>query len=158
MIPVGATNEATLEAYLHEHIPISSAMGITVAAAGPSGVRLWVPLGPNINHRSTVFGGSAAAAAILAGWALLHTLLQREGHGSRIVIQNSSIDYRLPIEGDFEAIAPAPSEEDWSRFERTLRRRGRARIELTVTLDYAGGIVGTVRGAYVVLPLDAERP
>jgi thioesterase domain-containing protein len=157
MSPAAATNEATLEAYLHEHIPISSAMGITVAAAAASAVHLRVPLAPNINHRSTVFGGSAAAAAILAGWALLHTLLQHEGHGSRIVIQNSSIDYRLPIDGDFEAIASAPAEEDWSRFEKTLRRRGRGRIELTVTLEYAGGIAGTVRGAYVVLPLDAER-
>jgi len=57
-----------LQDYLHEHIPISSAMGVRVVACDESGVRLTAPLYPNINHRATVFGGSASAVAILAAW------------------------------------------------------------------------------------------
>ena len=49
-----------VEQYLHRHIPLSAAMGIRVRLATPHRVELWAPLAPNINHQSTVFGGSAA--------------------------------------------------------------------------------------------------
>jgi thioesterase domain-containing protein len=148
---------AHLEAYLHEHIPISAAMGVRVKAAADDEVRLQAPLDRNINHRSTVFGGSAAAVAILAGWSLLHVRLGHSGHGSRIVIQRSSIDYTHPIEGDFEAVALAPRRTDWERFVRTLTRRGRGRIELVAELRRNGSKLGECTGTYVVLPPDTEE-
>ena len=55
-----------LEAYLHDRIPLSRAMAIAVVEAGPERVRLAAPLAPNINHRDTVFGGSAASLAMAA--------------------------------------------------------------------------------------------
>jgi thioesterase domain-containing protein len=58
-----------LEDYLHVHIPLSAAMQVAVVAVDASGVTLAAPLAPNINHRDTVFGGSASAVAILAAWA-----------------------------------------------------------------------------------------
>lgn len=145
-----------LERYLHLHIPISAAMGVQVVTASRDLVRLTAPLEPNINHRRTVFGGSAAAVGILAGWALLHVRLGHGGTVSRIVIQRGTIDYDLPIEGDFDAVAVAPDPDLWDRFTRTLTRRGRGRIDLDVELACAGVSVGRSRGAYVVLPLDAE--
>lgn len=141
-----------LERYLHEHIPISAAMGVQVADAEESAVRLHAPLDLNINHRSTVFGGSAAAIAILAGWSLLHLRLGFLGQASRIVIQRSSIDYEEPIDGDFDAIALAPGAEEWSRFMRMLERRGRGRIDIRIELRLRGERVGQCTGTYVVLP------
>ena len=67
-----------LERYLHEHIPLSKAMGVSVLSVGEEAVTLRAPLAPNINHRETVFGGSASALAILAAWSLLHTRLDRK--------------------------------------------------------------------------------
>ena len=55
-----------IQDYLHEHIPLSKAMGATVLKVDLSGVVLSAPLEPNINHRETVFGGSASSLAILA--------------------------------------------------------------------------------------------
>jgi thioesterase domain-containing protein len=55
-----------LQAYLHAHIPLSAAMQVSVDAVAADGVTLRAPLAPNINHRETVFGGSASAVAILA--------------------------------------------------------------------------------------------
>jgi thioesterase domain-containing protein len=52
-----------LEHYLHEHIPLSQDMGVEVVMADWNGVTLRAPLTPTINHRETVFGGSASAAA-----------------------------------------------------------------------------------------------
>jgi thioesterase domain-containing protein len=52
--------------YLHEHIPLSHAMGVEVVEADWHSVTLRAPLAPNINHRETVFGGSASAVGIVA--------------------------------------------------------------------------------------------
>jgi thioesterase domain-containing protein len=145
-------HEPELERYLHEHIPISAAMGIAVREAGATTVRLTAPLEPNINHRSTVFGGSASAVAILAGWAFLHLHVGPGVRGSRIVIQRSSIDFLLPIRGEFEAAAHPPPAADWDRFQRVLRSRGRARVDISVTLTSNGENVGQLQGTYVVVP------
>ena len=72
-------NAIDLERYLHEHIPLSKAMQVSVVSVDTDGVTLRAPLAPNINHQDTVFGGSASAVAILAGWSLLHTRLAAAG-------------------------------------------------------------------------------
>jgi len=42
-------------------------------------VLLTAPLAANINHRATVFGGSASAVAILAAWTYLYFVLKGTG-------------------------------------------------------------------------------
>lgn len=78
--------ESKLKRYLYTNIPLSEAMKVSVETATTDSVVLSAPLEPNINHKSTVFGGSASAVAILAAWSLVHLRLEREGHHSEIVI------------------------------------------------------------------------
>lgn len=151
------TDLAALEAYLHTHIPLSRAMEVAVVQADARGVRLRAPLGPNINHRDTVFGGSASALAILAGWTLIHTRLRDDAHPSRIVIQRNSIEYTRPLPGDFEAFCPAPAPESWERFLRSLHRRGRARIQVYAELYGEGKVAGSFQGSYVAFGERAAR-
>src|SRR3989344_2448014 len=66
-------------------------MEVTVVEASPHQVVLSAPLAPNINHRETVFGGSASAVAILAAWSMLHLRLSAEGLGSRLVVQRKGL-------------------------------------------------------------------
>jgi thioesterase domain-containing protein len=140
-----------LERYLHEYIPLTRAMAISVLALDDGGVVLGAPLAPNINHRETVFGGSAAALAILAGWALLHVRLRAQGREARLVIQRSTMEYLRPIAGDFTARAVPVRESHWSRFATTLERRGRARISLLAQLEQGGAAVGHFSGEFVAL-------
>ena len=84
-------------------------MQVTVLEASLQQVVLTAPLAPNINHRETVFGDSASAVAILAAWSMLHLGLTAEGLGSRLVIQRNTMDYLMPIDGSFTAVALAPS-------------------------------------------------
>ena len=79
-----------LEQYMHKHIPLSKAMAVSVVSVTDSAVTLQAPLEPNINHRETVFGGSASALAILAGWSLLHVRLRAAGIANRLVIQRNT--------------------------------------------------------------------
>jgi thioesterase domain-containing protein len=144
-----------VERYLHEHIPISQAMGITVARADPGGVELRAPLTPNINHRSTVFGGSAISVAILAAWTLVHlwTLdLHRLGR-YRVVITHSAMDYRAPIQDEFSAICIPPA-DTLDRFARTLERHRRAPVDLTARLISGDLHAGSFTGSYVAIRLD----
>lgn len=142
---------AALEAYLHEHIPISSAMGITVVHADVNGVALQAPLEPNVNHRSTAFGGSCASVAILAAWTLVHLRVRAASFEGRVVIQRGATDYLLPIHGPFVATCASPGEMAWDRFLRALHRRGQARIELEAVVTSEGAIVATFNGAYVAI-------
>jgi thioesterase domain-containing protein len=140
-----------LERYLHEHIPLTRAMAVTVRSLDASGVLLAAPLAPNINHRETVFGGSDVALAILAGWALLQLRLAAQGRDARLVIQRNTMEYVRPIAGDFTARAALVAEQHWGRFVGTLERRGRARITVLARLEHAGEDVGHFDGEFVAL-------
>jgi thioesterase domain-containing protein len=140
-----------LEHYLHRHIPISSSMGITVTAASSSAVELRAALAPNLNHRSTAFGGSVASLAVLAGWSLLRVGLDEITPVPQIVIQRSTIEYSAPIRADYDAICRRPSEERWGRFMNAFTRRGRGRLRLEVQVLCEGVEVGMLAGEYVAM-------
>lgn len=140
-----------VENYLHQHIPLSKSMEIKVRQVYENGVTLQAPLMPNINHRSTVFGGSVSALAILAGWTLVHVNLQALSIESRIVIQRNSMEYLQPIDGDFMAVCRFPAVEVWERFIKMLERKSKSRIELDVDVFGDEEKAGSFGGVYVVL-------
>lgn len=140
-----------LETYLHRHIPLSASMAVSVVSIAPDSVTLSAPLEPNINHRATVFGGSASAVAILSAWSLLHLRLTGEGVESRLVIQRNTMDYLAPITGRFTATARLAPDADWAGFTRMLARRGKARIAMHAVLEQDGRAVGRLTGEFVAL-------
>lgn len=140
-----------LEQYLHDHIPLSKAMQVEVLEARPDAVVLRAPLAPNINHRDTVFGGSACAVAILAAWSVLHLRLSGEGIPSRLVIQRNTMSYERPIAGPFTAEAALAADEAWDRFRRLFERRRKARITVASVLTYGGRVAGRLEGEFVAL-------
>ena len=144
------------EEYLHDHIPLSGAMGAVVLEAGPGGVVLEAPLAPNLNHRATAFGGSVSALAILAGWALVHLRLRDQGIRTRTVVQRSDVAYLKPVEAPFQARASVPVPDAWARFVKSLRRRGRGRGRVRVEVTSAGVGVATLDGDYVAFLFHEE--
>ena len=142
---------AELEAYLHERIPLSCAMQVSVLEVGEEHLRVGAPLAPNINHRRTVFGGSASAAAMLAAWGLLYVRLRREGRPARLVIQRSAMEFLQPIDDAFIATSRVASPDAWPRFLAALERKGRARIAVEVDLDCRGETVGRFQGEFVAV-------
>jgi thioesterase domain-containing protein len=141
----------SLQKYLHEHIPISKAMGVEVLEATVIGVKLYAPLYPNINHRETVFGGSASAVAILSAWSLLYLRLKIENINSRIVIQRSTMTYECPITDKFTASSVVRDPAAWFRFVTTLKRKNRARIGVNSILHCNDRKVGELEGDFVAL-------
>jgi thioesterase domain-containing protein len=140
-----------LQKYLHDHIPISAAIEVEVVEVGRDGVVLRAPLEPNINHRETVFGGSASAVAILAAWSLVHIRLREAGVRSRVVIQRNTQDHDLPIHGSFTARSFIDDPLRWDRFMKLLEKRGRARVAVSALLEFEGQVAGRFEGTFVAL-------
>ena len=140
-----------LQQYLHEHIPLSKAMSVKVVSVDLETVTLSAPLQPNINHRETVFGGSASALAILAAWCLIHTKLTSEGIVSRLVIHENTMSYDKPITGEFSAVSRLQNQELWPKFKTMLHRRGKARISVAADLIFQGEVTGRFAGEFVAL-------
>ena len=142
---------AEMEAYLHSNIPLSAAMGVRVKIATPKRVLLFAPLGPNINHHQTVFGGSGVVLATLSAWTLLHVRLVDAHVDAQLVIQRSSMEYQRPIVGDFEAQCAFEDDSAWQRFLTMLNRRGRARMTLEAQLLHDSNEMGAFVGDFVAI-------
>ena len=126
-------------------------MRVEVLVATAAGVKLSAPLAPNINHRDTVFGGSASALAILSAWSLLYIRLQEENLSSRLVIQKSAMNYERPITAEFTAWSVIPDATIWLKFMNTLKRKSRARISVAAVLHCKEEEVGKFEGDFVAL-------
>jgi thioesterase domain-containing protein len=147
---------AELAQYLSDNIPLSNAMGVSVLQVADASITLQAPLAPNINHRHTVFGGSASALAILAGWALLHVRLRSEGIADRLVIQRNTMEYQQPIAGAFTARATLEHPDRWKQFTSMLVRKGKARVTVLAVLACMDQTVGRFSGQFVAFGMARE--
>lgn len=138
-----------LENFLRAHIPAVELLNLRIAECTPNRVVLNVPFDLNRNHKATVFGGSQALAATLAGWSLVHVALP-EAHGN-IVIQESNIRYLKPATGDLCVIARAQNDADWQPFQAAFGAKGKSRIWLQVDLLCGGETVSEFQGKFVAL-------
>ncbi len=136
--------------YLHEHIPLSRAMDVSVLEASAWRVELQAPLEPNINVHGTMFGGSTATLALLAAWSVLHLRLEAEGIANRLVIHRTEMEYLAPIEGTARALSRL-GEEGWAAFVHTLARRGRARLRVSAEVMFGDVVAGRLAGAFVAI-------
>jgi thioesterase domain-containing protein len=114
---------------------------------------LFAPLAPNINHRDTVFGGSASAVAILAAWSALYVRMRAEMRAGRIVIRRNKMSYERPIIADFTAKSEPPEAAAWTKAIATLGKGRPARVHVTATLECLGERVGVLEGEFVVMPV-----
>ncbi|MBF7730059.1 thioesterase domain-containing protein [Pseudomonas sp. N040] len=140
-----------LEALLHRDIPLSRAMQLRVDSWQDHELRLRLPLQPNCNLHSTMFGGSLYCGALLAGWGWLHLRLHEAGLHGALVIKDAQISYLLPVTGDALACCSAPADGAWEKFVATFARRGLARLQLnTRLLDPRGEVAVLFSGQFVL--------
>jgi thioesterase domain-containing protein len=134
---------------LHAKIPITRAMGVTVEDYDGERLVLSAPLGANVNHLGTAFGGSLNALAVLSGYGLLW--LELRDAGCHIVIRESSISYDRPVRGEIRAVCVRPEAEALAEFRQTFHDKGKARITLAATIEDEGVACVRFRGTFVAL-------
>lgn len=139
-----------LEAYMHQNIPLSLALGIQVNSASPQRIVLNAPFEQNINHKKTVFGGSLHAVATLACWSLVFINL-KDLTAFDIIITNSSVNYLLPVTSDFTVHCDIPEEATWNRFVRSLHLKGKGRIHLHAKIFQNGKLAVDYEGTFAAI-------
>lgn len=136
--------------HFYAKIPLSRQLGIQVISATRSKAVLSAPLAPNINHVSTVFGGSLYAVAALSCYALFQVLAQESGELSdQLVIQEGHIRYLAPVTSDFTVEATLASPGDDKAFLEAVRRLGKGRLSLVASVLCQGQVCANFSGTYV---------
>lgn len=132
-----------LQELIDREIVLAKAMGVVVESADDAGIVLRAPLPPNANHKGTAFGGSLYALAVLTGWAWLTRWVASSEIDADAVIQESSMQFLVPVKGDLRAVIVPPADADIDKFRKLLLRAGRGRIRLRVEM-HQGGKLATV--------------
>ncbi len=138
LVPASMSTQG-LEAFLHEKIPLTKAMGLHVAESNASRLVLEAPLEANRNHRGTAFGGSLHTLPTLACYAAVWTLLREAGIDGHVVVKRSAANYRQPVKGRLRAVCLRPPAALVAEFIADLRRHQKARMELTAVVEGTDG-------------------
>lgn len=131
-------------------IPVVSAMEVDIIDIGMRQIKLSAPLNTNINYEGTAFGGSLNTLCILSGYLLVHHLMISNGlEIDSLVIQDSQIKYKKPVNKNFFATATV-DEEEMNRFFKLLKRKntGRIKIQSSISISSSTGV-----GANISSPL-----
>tara|TARA_R100000687_G_scaffold65415_3_gene53878 strand:- start:37 stop:477 length:441 start_codon:yes stop_codon:yes gene_type:complete len=134
---------------VRDAIPLTRHLDFTFAGFDGLSLVVTAPLGPNHNDKGTFFAGSQSALLTLAGWGLTTLLAQQSGHPADVVAVETSLEYKLPLDGDLQ-ITASISEEDRERFAQRLSRRGKATLRIHAKgTDVDGKVVCLYQGLYL---------
>jgi thioesterase domain-containing protein len=123
-------------------------IGIIVESADDDAVVLRAPLAPNANYKGTAFGGSLYSVAVLTGWAWVTRYLAARGLAADAVIQESSVRFLSPVQGELRACTAAPPDAQIDKFRKMLQRAGRGRIRLRVEINYGETLAALFEGVF----------
>jgi thioesterase domain-containing protein len=137
-----------LQERIDREIVLAKPMGVVVESADASGIVLRAPLPPNANHKGTAFGGSLYALAVLTGWAWLTRYIASSEIDADAVIQESSMQFLVPVKGDLRAVILPPADADIDKFRKLLLRAGRSRIRLRVEMHQSGKLATVFDGLF----------
>jgi thioesterase domain-containing protein len=137
-----------LQALIDREIMLAKPMGIIVESADESAVVLRAPLAPNANHKGTAFGGSLYSIAVLTGWAWITRFLATRKLDAEAVIQESSMRFLAPVQGEMRASIQIPAEADIDKFKKMLARAERGRIRLQVTMHHGAKLAAVFDGLF----------
>lgn len=137
------------EAFFHQQIPLTRAMGVRVVKHDTTGFTLEAPVALNYNHLHTAFGGSINAVATLAGYGVLW--LELRAGAAHIVIRESSIRFLRPVRETIRATCSVPDQEQLQTFRARLAAKGKARLTLEVRVEENGATAAEFTGTFVAL-------
>lgn len=140
--------------YLHDHIPISRAMGVEVLHWNGGGLSIASPLGPNINHRNSAFGGSISSLLLFTAWSQVWAMVGSWGVSGTIVVKESTTRFLKPVTEAYMATISAPTAQEQEKLLAMYERFGRCRIHLGPQLFHRSGVtevLAEMDGEFVVL-------
>ena len=145
------TTPAEMTEWLHRTVPLSSAMEVRVLRLEEGAATLTMPLGPNINHMGTAFGGSLNALGLLTAAAAVLTRLRPAGYEHLLVVRHSEYDYHRPAASAPTAQAEFPDPQ-WAQIQPALEAGDLARLQIEAKITTQTQRVGTLKAHFTLLP------
>jgi thioesterase domain-containing protein len=139
---------AELEATIHQLIPLSVAMGVTVASFEDDLLMLEAPLAPNLNHQMSAFGGSLSALSALTGWGMIQLQIGRMQIIGNTVVGRSEAVFLRPVLKHLTCRCRLP--DDFATFQEKLLTRGKSSVSLITEMVEDGEITMTTSSQFVV--------
>ena len=137
-----------LQEIMHELIPMSRFMGVVVSEYKRDMLTLTAPLGKNINHQQSAFGGSIFALAALAGWGILQLKLRELDLDCNIVVSEAKAKFLKPIREDL--VCKAKLRHSHIQLLKGINKNGSAVVELDAEFLARGISAMTSRSTYHV--------
>ena len=139
-----------LEQCMHQLIPLSVAMELSVSHYDGNKLQLSAPLGPNINHQMTAFGGSLLSGCALVGWGLLQLQLGHMGRTGNVVVGEATSTFYAPVADFLRVESELPPHFDG--FKQDLLAKGVKSVQLDAHVfdGHAKQPAMTVSAKYVV--------
>ncbi len=141
---------AELQAYIENEIPITKAIGLRVEKLAGEHV-FSAPLAPNVNNKDTGFAGSLNAVVTLACWSIVHLHCLERGLDVDIVLKESQVRFRHPVQSNFIARALRPGSASIDQFDQVLRKKGISKLNLDGVIESDSKICVEFSGTYVAI-------
>lgn len=132
-----------------QQIPISDKMGIRINQYTGYQFECSAQLNPNLNPRNSMFAGSAFTLATLTGWGMSWLLMKERGLNADIVLADSRIRYRHPV--DQTPIATTSLNGISGDLDRLADGR-KARVVVNVTIFSGETPAVDFIGTYMLMP------
>lgn len=140
-----------LEEKLHNEIPMTKYMQLTLEELNENNLITKAPLKPNINDKGTGFAGSLNTIATISAWCVCYLEASKlDLENSMIAIIKSDISYRAPITKDFKCISYLPSEEQIKLFEKKLKEKNSSSLKIKGEIRENGKLCLDFEGVYVI--------
>ena len=136
---------------LREQIPLSQHMGFVQFNHDGESFSIEADLAPNHNDKGTAFAGSLSATANLCGWSLITLLLENLPQAYDVVIRDSRLEYFLPVTQNYTVTATFAESVVLDVFVEKLKQRGKARMDVVVSVEENQQLCFRLTGAYVAL-------
>ena len=142
---------AEFEEFLYHNIPATAFMKFKVLAFENGPARIAASIAENRNLGNSAFGGSISALLITVCWAEVYKLMQTIDPAGEVVIQQSQVDFKLPIFTDFEATALPPDATKTEALVQLYHRFGKARIDMQSSIRIKNQIAAHFQGKFAML-------
>ncbi|MCX7552773.1 YiiD C-terminal domain-containing protein [Marinicella sp. S1101] len=147
----------SFQSFLYQHIPLVAQMKMELLDLTTQELLAAAPLAPNINDKSTVFGGSSAALMTICGWSLIKLQLESHGIENDVVIHRAETTWKQAQYDDLIIKAMTIDDVDWYEVAATLKSKNRAK-KITIkcqVLNQKQEICSCMSANYVVLKLNS---
>lgn len=128
---------AEFEEHIKQSIPLARDLQFHLQGYENNSITINAPFEKNKNDKNTVFAGSQACLALLAGWSLVTLSFNHCGVTSVAAMQ-TEMSYLKPIKGDMLLKAVFAEVVNIAIAENMLNAKGRAKISVAVEIFEQG--------------------